>query len=222
MKKILSLALAAIMVLCLSVSVFADYDPAVEIGLFLGDPDNGGWTAMDTVTVDKPGTYTLSWEGDAKALNWILIRTVEQNANTSIPAGTPIKTTSVKVDGVDLTFGGSTEFNSKTEFGGTFEVQYFVHAIGVDNCDNEPETGSKIEVTFVVDPDNAVEAAPADIDNEEAPVEDGTAADNNTVEPEAPAAETPAAAPAAPATGLALAVVPAVMALAAVAVSKKR
>ena len=59
-----------------------------------------------------------------------------------------------------------------------------------------------------------------------APVEDGTAADNNTVEPEAPAAEpeAPAAEPApapAPATGLALAVVPAVMALAAVAVSKK-
>lgn len=221
MKKIISLALAAIMVLCLSVSVFADYDPAVEIGLFLGDPDNGGWTAMDTVTVDKPGTYTLTWEGDAKALNWILIRTVEQNATTSIPAGTVIKTTSVKVDGVDLTFGGSTEFNSKTEFGGTFEVQYFVHAIGVDNCDNEPATGSKVEVTFVVDPDNAPAEteAPAEDEAPAAPVEDGTAADNNTVEPETPAA---APAPAAPATGLALAVVPAVMALAAAAVSKKR
>ena len=216
MKKIISLALAAIVVLCLSVSVFADYDPAVEIGLFLGNPDNGGWSAVDTVTVDKPGTYTLTWEGDVKDLDWILIRTVEQNANTSIPAGTAIKTTSVKVDGTDLTFGGSTEFNSKTEFGGVFEVQYFVHAIGVDNCDNEPETATKVEVTFVVDPETAEETPAAEEETPAAPVEDGTAADNNTVEPAAPAA------PAAPATGLALAVVPAVISLAAVAVSKKR
>ena len=219
MKKILSIAIAAVMVLCLSVSVFADYDEPVTLGLYAG-----GWGDVGSVVVDKPGTYSIT-ASKIDSNDWIIVKnTAGETTPTSIPAGTVIRTTELKVNGTVVTFeGGNDYFDYTVGANGEIEIKYWLQPGfgGHDYIVDRPETITSVEVTFVVDPDAAAEPeAPVAAEDEPATQPDAVPVED--VEPEAPAAE-PAPAPApAPATGIALAVVPAIVAMAAVAVSKKR
>ncbi len=220
MKKIIALVLALTMAICaMSVCVFA-YDAPVTLGLYFGDPDNGGWGATDTVEVEKPGVYTLTYEGNAKNLQWVIIKTATGNQETeptSIPAGTIIRVTELNLDGVVYTFdGGSATYDYAVGANGTIEDQLLNIYTGAAHIDNAPATVSKLVLTFAVDPDNIVDE-PAE---EEAPAEEAPATEE---EVEAPAEEEAPATEEAPAeTGLALAVVPMLVAAAAVVISKKR
>lgn len=219
MKKILSIAIAAIMVLCLSVSVFADYDEPVTLGLYAG-----GWGDVGSVVVDKPGTYTIT-ASKIDSNDWIIVKnTAGETTPTAIPAGTVIRTTELKINGTVVTFeGGNDYFDYTVGANGEIEIKYWLQPGfgGHDYIVDRPETITSVEVTFVVDPDAAAEPEAPAAEEENEPATQPDAVPVEDVEPETPAAE-PAPAPApAPATGIVLAVVPAVMALAAVAVSKK-
>ena len=212
MKRILSAVVAVVMALTLCVSAFAAYEEPVVVGLFFGDPDNGGWGAAATVEVTGPGEYTLSYEGEARNLNWIIIKNnAGETEPTSIPEGTTIRTTSIVMDGVEATFDTGEYYDATTGFDGTLEIQYTNTFTGYAHITNFPASVSSIEVTFVVDPDNApAEETPAeDTPAEETPAEE-------TPAEETPAEETPSE------TGIVLAVLPVAVAAAAVVVSKKR
>mgnify|MGYP006927694697 CR=1 FL=1 len=218
MKRILSAVVAVVMALTLCVSAFAAYEEPVVVGLFFGDPDNGGWGAAATVEVTGPGEYTLSYEGEARNLNWIIIKNnAGETEPTSIPAGTTIRTTSIVMDGVEATFDTGEYYDATTGFDGTLEIQYTNTFTGYAHITNFPASVSSIEVTFVVDPDNA--PAESETPAEETPAEE-TPADTTTDTTDTTTdttTETPAE------TGIVLAVLPvAVAAAAAVVVSKKR
>ena len=208
MKKVLSITLAFALLFALAVPAFA-YETPVALGLYVG-----GWGADTTISVDKPGVYTLVYDGAEKAFDWIIVKnTAGEKEPTSVPGGTKIQVTELKIDGVAYTFdGGNATYDYTVGANGEIEVIIYLTPAfgGKDHIDNNPKKGSKIEVTFAVDPENITEEAPAVEDTEtEAPAED--------TETEAPAVEeTPAE------TGLSLAVIPAIVALCAVAISKKR
>ena len=215
MKRIISVALAVVMVLALSVSAFAAYEEPVEFGLYFGDPDNGGWGVAASTEVTGPGTYTITYEGDARNLQWIIVKNAAgETEPTSIPEGTVIRTTSITMDGVEATFDTGDSYDYTVGANGTVEIQYNNSYTGFAHITNMPASAGTIVVTFVVDPDNAPaedttpaddtaddEAAPAEsTDTEEAPAEDTTPAD----------------------TGIVLAVLPMAVAAAAVVVARKR
>ena len=217
MKRILSAVVAVVLALTLCVSAFAAYEEPVVVGLFFGDPDNGGWGAAATVEVTGPGEYTLSYEGEARNLNWIIIKNnAGETEPTSIPEGTTIRTTSIVMDGVEATFDTGEYYDATTGFDGTLEIQYTNTFTGYAHITNFPASVSSIEVTFVVDPDNA--PAESETPAEETPAEE-TPADTTTDTTDTTTdttTETPAE------TGIVLAVLPVAVAAAAVVVSKKR
>lgn len=218
MKKTLALVLAFAMAICaMSVCALA-YDAPVSLGLFVGDTNNG-WGAVDTVEVDKPGVYTLTYDAEERTLEWIIVKTstgAQENEPTSIPAGTIISITELKIDGVSYTFdGGNAAFDYSVGPEGKIEIKPWLNPAfgGADHIDSNPKKGSKIEVTLTVDAANIVDEAPAE---EEAPVDETPAVEEAPVVDEAPVKE-PAA------TGLVLAVVPMIVVAAAVVIiSKKR
>lgn len=72
MKKIISIALAALAVLsaCMGAASAAVYDPPQELALYIG-----GTTPNATVSVGESGEYTLSYEGEPISnWSWILIK----------------------------------------------------------------------------------------------------------------------------------------------------
>lgn len=214
MKRIVSVALAVVMVLALSVSAFAAYEEPVELGLYFGDPDNGGWGSAATTEVTGPGTYTITYEGDARALQWIIVKNAAgETEPTSIPEGTIIRTTSITMDGVEATFDTGDSYDYTVGANGTVEIQYNNSFTGFAHITNMPASAGTIVVTFVVDPDNAPaesetpaddtaddEAAPAPTESTDTPTEDSTPAE----------------------TGIVLAVLPMAVAAAAVVVARKR
>lgn len=225
MKKILSIALAAALALCLCVSAFADYEEPVTLGLYAG-----GWGDVGSVVVDKPGTYSIT-ASKIDSNDWIIVKnTAGETEPTKIPAGTVIRTTELKVNGEVMTFeGGADHFDYTVGANGEIEIKYWLQPSfgGYDYLENRPETITSVEVTFVVDPDAAAsETSPEETKTEEEPTPAEPTAEETTPAETTPAETTPAetkpAETKAPATGLALAVVPAIVALAAVAVSKKR
>ncbi len=218
MKRILSAAVAVVMALALCVSAFAAYEETTVFGLFIGDPDNGGWSAVDTVEVTGPGTYTLTYSGDAKALSWIIVKNNAGEAEpTTIPSGTTIRTTSITMDGTAAEFDSGEAYDYAAGFDGTIEIQYYNSFTGNNHILNVPTEASTIEVTFVVDPDNA--PAESETPAEETPAEETPAESTDTTtddtttttEPETPAE-----------TGIVLAVLPMAIAAAGVIAFKKR
>ena len=219
MKRIFAIALAAMMALCLCVSVFADYDEPFTMGLYVG-----GWGDVGTVVVDKPGTYTIT-ASKIDSSDWIIIKNAAgETVPTSVPAGTVIRVTSLVINGTAVTFDSGDVYDYVVPADQTIEnIIYLSPSFGgSDHIVNRPETFSSVEITFVVDPDNASAdtAAPATTTEPDTTPAETTAPEASAPAASAPATTTPSA-PAAPKTGIALAVVPAVMALAAVAVSKK-
>lgn len=230
MKKILSVFIALAMAVCLAAPVFADYDPVAHLGLQVGNPDNGGWGYEEVIDVTAPGTYTLTYDGESRDLGWIVIKSTDDNRDgsavieTGIEADTTIRVTGIEIDGTAYAFDSGETYDGKTGFGGTVEIGLYNSFTGDDHIVNRPASASKVVVTFVVDPDNApAEAAPeaeATVPEAEAPEAEVPAPEAETATPEAEATA-PAPETAAPATGIVLCVIPAVVALGAVAVSKK-
>ena len=221
MKKIFAILVAAMLIMALAVNVFADervvYDnPAGEVPTSCEDPWGSFGVAGDTwergtscdLTVEElialceEGGYTFSYVYGGEPATW------------SDSAGAPTAVINADWDnGVAMTY---------TELGdGKYEASIAlddliasyniapadIWALAIQNW-----TGNFVLYSAKIT--NGADAAPA------APVADAEP-EAPAAEPETPAAEAPATTTA-PATGLALAVVPAVMALAAVAVSKKR
>lgn len=156
MKKFLATLLAVVTLFSLAVNVFAaDYSPSVTLGLYVGDTGNG-WGSVDTVTVNKSGSYSLSYSGERRTLEWIIIKTAtgdQQSEPTSIPSGTIIRITELKLDGVSYTFdGGSKTYDTYVGSNGTIEVKPWLNPAfgGSDHIDNNPKSASNIEVTFTV------------------------------------------------------------------------
>ena len=230
MKKLLAIVVALTMVFALSVSVFA-IEGSDEFKLTVGESETWVNHLSDAVKVDGPGVYTLTISGlkfDGANMTVLYLKDAagaDADANggsydgPSTLKGATIYTKSIKINGeaVALTDG----YPTGTTDNGIYDICW--HNIWGNNYMPTPSgTVTDIEVVIeVVNEGDAPGSAP--VAEEAAPVEDGTAADNNTVEPETPVANSaPAASTStAPATGLSLAIVPAVMALAAVAVSKK-
>ena len=240
MKKFAAIVMAIALTLALAVSAFADYDAPATLGIQVGDMNNGGWGYSEVVEVTAPGTYTLTYDGEERALSWIVIKSTDDNRdgtaviNTVIPAGTVIRITALEIDGTAYTFDSGDSYDTVVGDNGTVEIQPYNSFTGNDHITDRPESASKVVVTFVVDPDAAA-AAPETAETESEPEAAPEAAPETAPEaapetapeaapetaPEAAPEAAPETAPVAPATGIALAVVPAVVALAAVAISKK-
>ena len=202
-KKILELVVAVMMVMALSVTVFANVDVTADIDT----SDNTCYKVAipEGVDVSNGATVTIHIKGTS---NNAAIRVYLSDAadNGRVNEITPI-------DVVDGAFDGTVDIviDSTGAVQGTADPTHIIlkaesYGVVIDG------TFELVEIVTADDAAPEVDAepeAPAAEPEPEAPA----------AEPEAPAAE-PAPAPA-PATGLALAVVPAVMALAAVAVSKK-
>ncbi len=237
MKKVLAIVVALAMVMALAVPAFA-LEGSQD--LVLVTQEQGSWQSFvsDRVTVNAAGEYTFTLSGmsfDGANMTVLYIKDadaveVEQGGGTyegtNNLTGATILTKSVKINGeeVALTEG----YRTGTADSGLIDICWF-NIWDTSFMDAPSGTVTDIEVTVeVVDADAAAAEEPAAeepaaeepaaeepaaeepeapaADDASAPVEDGTAADNNTV---------------APSTGLVFAVIPAVVALAAVAVSKK-
>ena len=195
MKKILSLAVAFVMVMALTVSVFANLDLTSNASGTLNE--NLSFDIPAEVDVSDGATVTLHLKGtsDNTTVRAYLtdagdVGRVTDVAYYEVTGGAFDATVDILID-YEGGFGGTT-------------APTRIMLKGQDS--STPLANTTFEVIEIVNADGA--AAPAETET--------------PAETEAPA-ETPAETPApeAPKTGLALAVVPAVMALAAVAVSKK-
>ncbi len=195
-KKILAIALAAVMVMALSVAAFADYEAVDE----LGGPLTGNKTIPlpSTLDISNGATVTLKVKGTSadSAIRFYLTGPTDNERVTD----------AISVPVVDGAFEAEVvmTIDSTGAIQGSADPTVLMikgPQAGVDITDTTFES-----LVFV-----GIDAPAAEPAAEETP-----AADEAPAADAAPADTTPA-----PDTGLALAVIPAVMALAAVAVSKK-
>ena len=241
MKKILAIAVALAMVMALSVPAFASTEHTAALMYADADwypnlmsNDDPAQDTRPTITINGDGTYSIETDAAAGA-SGVQVLCIDLIGVAAEHPDATATLDSIEVDGEPFEFDASKIIYGDIEENGNYRIE-ILNAYGATTNDPpfiEPSlrVGTTIKFTFTVSgigapeapaaddaaADDAADDAAAPADDASAPVEDGTAADNNEVEPEAPAADT-----AAPSTGLALAVVPAVIALAAVAVSKKR
>lgn len=244
MKKILAVLVSISMVLCLAAPVFAE--ESAEFGLYVGTWDAGA-PSLATITVtDQPAQYSITNESAFSGSGLIDMIVFKTPSGSSGLKNVKLKTVSITVDGVELTPVDGDTWEYTSDDNGNFEIIYKGGWTTDNNraevpADLEYTKDSKLTITFIVDPDN-YDASAAET-NETAPEAETTAPEAETPAPEAettapeaettaPSAEAEAPAPeaeatapapetAAPATGIALCVIPAVVALGAVAVSKK-
>ena len=237
MKKVLAIVVALAMVMALAVPTFA-LEGSIEAKLASANNSDWGEVVSDTQTIDHPGEYTFKIDGFSYPNTAITTLYLKDDAvwaveDPSAISGFTLTVKSIKVNGteVEVSEGYPTTLNEK----GQFDFAFYNTWIDNGNFITLPDGDiTSFEVTVeIVDADAAAAEEPAAeepaaeepvaeepaaeepaaeepeapaADDASAPVEDGTAADNNTV---------------APSTGLVFAVIPAVVALAAAAVSKK-
>lgn len=227
MKKILAIALAAVLMLSvMAVSAFAaDTTVMLEVG-----PNIDNLTDSERVDIAKSGTYTIKVESEAPidgvaTSTFMSIKIAKGNVsqNTALPNGTTITLKSVKLGDTEVAVKADQATYTVKDGTLDFMLKFMDWGFSANVFEGELPNGfTTVEVTIeVVNPESGAEAAPeapAENDTPAAPAENDAPAAPETNEAPAPATNN---APAAPATGLALAVVPAVVALAAVAVSKK-
>lgn len=207
----------------MAVSVFAaDTTVMLEVG-----PNIEKLTDSERVDIAKSGTYTISVESanpidGISSSTFMSLKTVSGNTSqvTALPKGTTITLKSVKLGGTEVAVKPE---NATYTVNGTLDFMFKFQEYGynVNIFDGELPNGfTTVEVVIeVVNPespaDEPAETTPADTTPADTTPADTTPADTT------PADTTPAAPTTAPSTGLALAVVPAIIALGAVAVSKK-
>lgn len=228
MKKIVSIILALAMVMALAAPAFAADEYTATLGFADGSWSKQIWDDA-TVTITGDGQYSIETDLAAGASGIQVFVIDLKGLNAAVPEATVVLD-SIEVDGAPVEFDASKILYGDLEGNGNLRIEIY-NEFGAGTASNSPLTaaafsvGSTLKVTFTVS-GTGVAAAPAD--DAAAPVEDGTAADNNAVEPETTTSSNedttaaPAPATTAPKTGLALAVVPMVIAAAAAAVSKKR
>ncbi len=206
MKKILSIALAMIMVMALSVNVFADIDLTGEATypanatIIIPIPEGVNATNGQTITISAKGT------SDNNAVRIYLSNSGDSNGRT-----TEICTLEV----VDGAFEGSFDFviDSTGGIEGTVDPTSII----VKGPDwQTPLANTTLEVLSIVGVDAPAAETPA-ADDTTAPAADDTTAPAD----EAPAADTAETSEPAD-TGIVLAVLPMAIAAAAVVVSKRK
>lgn len=237
MKKILAIALAVMMVMALSVNVFADDTVLFTYDFLFPEDTNGGWWSVPTdftsdteaaagfidalrtegavlvIVCDNPdilsGEEGTGYQYGFQGTDWSkegVITTIHSNyANGEGVIGA---TKTEVVDGKAYIYVDAPAFVAAAEA----EFAKVEQTLDKWQWVNGQYTGKALSVSVIL-PETPV-AAPADTttDTDTTDTTDATTTDTTTTAPETTKA---------PETGLALAVVPAVIALAAVAVSKK-
>ncbi len=206
MKKIFAVVVAIAMVMALAVPAFA-FEGSQDVVLVVYEQATWSNIVSDPVTINAPGEYTFKLSGlsvDSAQVATIYIKDATAVAEGDSFTGTSnlsdltVLTKSIKINGeeVALTEGYGTGLTDA----GVLDIGWY--NIWWKNFIELP-TGTITDVEVVVE---VVDAAAA-----EAPAAE-----------EAPAETAPAETAEAPETGIALAVVPAVIALAAAVISKRR
>ncbi len=242
MKKLLAIAVAAIMIMSLSVSVFASTEHEAKL-MFTAN----GWypnlmanddPAQDnrpTITIDGDGTYSIETK-DAAGTAGVLIFCIDFIGMHAEHPDAAVTLDSIEVDGApyefdaskilygDIEENGNYRIEVRNEYGATkddepfnsaifmvkdtLKVTFTVSGLGSAETEAAAETETAAETEAAPEAEAEAEAAPEAATEAAAPAETESA----------PAA---AATSSAPNTGLALCMIPAVIALGAVAVSKK-
>ena len=208
MKKILAIVLALSMVLAMALTVSAD-DAVIREGDLTLTVSADYWEEIPSdgmFTADEiPNITKIVFTSDNTSVNYVYSSIEVMDASKNSHWNQTSGVTEFTVDFANL----YTENETDTDGNTAPYVKVFASS----------PSGTQVTVHYVVYGAAAAEA-PADDAAAEAPAADDTAAapaDEAPAANDAPAAE----APAAPSTGIALAVIPAVIAMAAVAVSKK-
>ncbi|MBQ8623692.1 MAG: hypothetical protein IJ424_04850 [Oscillospiraceae bacterium] len=225
MKKILTFVLALTMTLALAVSASA-FSGSADVALHFGNDVNWVTVASEAVTIDGPGEYTFTLTDvnrDAFNMTVLYIKDVAVEAQeatvSNLPSDIEIITKSLKINGEEIALdeGYPTTLNEN----GVFDVCYYniwatsyFKTLGMEII-NDIEVVIEIKGGEAEAP--AADEAPAD----EAPADEAPA-DTTEDAPADDATEAPVDDEAPADTGLAFAVIPAVVALAAAVLSKKR
>lgn len=217
MKKIIAILMAMAMVLCLAVSVSAE-----ETVLFEGSVHilaDGGWWLVTTDPAVEHGFegQTMAWIDDWTSITHVVFTCEEGPFIMAYRQtdGSWYQTDGNDADTYDIDIAAN---NVMVVADGTMKDDGSAEAIPEMMVALYATDGADYVIKYTIYGNAAEGAEPEAAVNEGEPevTEPEAAPETN----DAPAA--PAAAPEAPATGLALAVVPAVIALAAAAVTKRR
>lgn len=229
MKKLLSIIAAVIMIMAISVNVFAMGGPT-DLVLVTGNQETWSDTASDRVTINGAGEYkftisNINFSGSAMTLLYIKDADAvdAQMAGGSYEGSTTLTgceiiTKSIKISGqeVPISDGVPTGIREET---GLIDICY-LNIWGTSYIEVPNVQVTDVEVVVeVIDTEAEAETAPApnaeektEAEPEKEAVESNASADTNE----------PAASDDVPSTGIALAVAPFALALAAVAVTKRK
>lgn len=216
MKKLFAVLVAVILVAAMSVPVFA-FEGSVDVSLYAGNSANWQTVSSDPVTVNADGTYTVKLSDisiDPETLTVLYLKDVlveadgEGHPSSDVPADIQILTKSMKINGSEIALddGYPTGLNGS----GAFDVCWYNIWASSYFSTLGMSTITDVEVVFEIVTDGAA-----------APEADTTPATDAASETPAAAGETTPAPSTAPSTGIAFAVLPAVVALAATVFSKK-
>lgn len=204
MKKIFAVVVAIAMVMALSVPAFA----ADSYMAYIGFADSS-WAHSafhpdtDGVEITGDGQYSIETTQFAGAAD-IFVFVIDFEGMYADNPNITATVDSIEIDGAPIEFDASKVVSGDRENNGNYRLEIY-NEYGDTKADapinNQTSISSSIKVTFTVSGMSAAAEAPA---------------------AEETAAETPAETAAAPETGIALAVVPAVVALAAAVISKRR
>ncbi len=219
MKKLSAIIVAVLLAITLAVSAMA-YEPNEVILVVFNSVD---WSKAysDPQVITEDGEYTFKLDGFDFAMNQVMTiylkdgnAEAETEVTSNFPVGTEIITKSLKINGEEVTLLTDLEgFPNAIGENGVFDICWW-NEWATDYIDASSifELNS-VEVTVEVKFAEAAEApAEEPADEPEAPADEPAV----EAEPEVEAEDTPAE------TGLGLAVIPGVVALAVVALSKKR
>ncbi len=233
MKKLLSIAVAAIMIMALSVNVFAIGGPT-DLVLVTGNQETWSDSVGERVTIDGPGEYTLKVSGvnfSGSAMTLLYIKDAaavdaqmagETYEGSTTLTGCEIITKSIKISGqeVPIAEGVPTGIREET---GLIDICY-LNIWGTSYIEVPSVQVTDVEVVIeVIDTESSVDTAAATETDEKTEADSEPEPDKEATESSASSEEKASqASDDVPATGISLAVAPFALALAAVAVTKRK
>lgn len=236
MKKILSVALVAIMALSLAAAAFATADDTKML-LEIGDVF-GTLKQSESIDVAKSGEYTLTVSVDnalssSADASFIGVKTTAGNVEqkTKLPDGTVVTVTSIELDGTKAELDADKSSNTVKNgvLDGNNGVVLLFKMGGLNALTGDvPAEFKSVTVTFKVEnPEAPADAAPETPDEDTTPAPEAPADETTTDNENNAPVETAPTAPAddnnAPAnTGIVLCVLPMAVAAAAVVISKRK
>lgn len=233
MKKLLAVVIALAMVIALAAPVFAAEE--YTVALLYADADwypnlmSNDDPAAETcpkITITGDGTYSIETDAAAGA-SGIMVLCVDLRGVAAAHPDATVTLDSIEVDGAPFEFDASKIVYGDIEENGNLRIEIY-NEYGSTKSDApflaaSLNVKSTFKVTFTVagigTPET--EAAPTESAESEAAPAESTDAESETTAPTETANDAPETAKA-PKTGLALAVVPAVVAMAAAVISKRR